>query len=61
MSLFKCEACGDSLSSQTELAAHAVVHAKAEQQYRCEACGASFKSRAELAEHGQQKHPMARA
>jgi transposase-like protein len=51
---YKCEECGATFNSQTELEKHnRTMHSR----YTCEACVQVFNSEAELEAHNRQMHP----
>lgn len=51
---YRCEECGATFNSQTELEQHnRTMHSR----YTCEACGQTFSSERELEEHNTQMHP----
>lgn len=57
---YKCDACGASFKTQSELIEHNKTHMKGSQtaSFKCQACGASFATQAELQQHSQRVHGM---
>ena len=55
---YKCDTCGASFKSQSELMEHSKVHNPGSQKasFKCQACGMSFSSQAELMQHSQRVH-----
>ena len=54
---YKCDTCGASFKTQSELMEHGKMHMQAQSSsFKCQACGMSFPTQAELKQHSQRAH-----